>query len=325
MIPNELFAIAPIAVFSLFSQHVDRPLVFNPSFFIKNLGFQIVGVFMVFLPSYLYLSSHDLFGYFWRDAFRYNFDIYLQEVSLRKRVEAFKYIFINPKAILLCSPIFLGMAYFMYQKRRTKQKGLFMVLVMITLIQLYNLLKSGMSFYYYLYSFIPLGGIYLFLMLRENRVKKLTVVELTGIGILVFLVFSYAGYRMIKEDIGYRLPSFTEKIKEVKGQKGQLYVFRNTRYAAINTDLNIISPSRYFFTHQWNRRSYFDTDGHIFESILKDIENYKTKYIVDFSEKRPLNRKKFQAWWDRYIQSHYVLEDTDPDIGAKLWVRKVAQ
>ncbi len=322
MIPNELFAVAPVAVFSWMYDRKYNQLQLDIQGLIKHLSQQLLGVFLIFVPSGIYLWVHAIIPEFWRDAFVYNFDVYLKQISWADRWAAFRYIFLNFKTLILSAPILLAMIYSLVRFDEIRKNRLFIVAVLITFIQLYNTLKSGMHFYYYLYSFLPLSAIFLFLLLQRFKSNDLVKKSYgVGLGVIGFTILAYAGYRLVHSPGGYRLPSFTHRIQSVTNQRGQLYVFRNTRYMATNTALNIIAPSRYFFTHQWNRRPHYDPDGKIFESILADIESHQTRFIIDFSSHRPLNRQQLQKQWDDYVSSHYIEVDHDPKIGAVLLER----
>ncbi len=325
-LPIELLTIAPIAIYGLLSQNHSKAFTFKTAPIIKNLLYQLLGISVVFVPSAYYLLDHHLMAVFWRDAFAFNFDIYLREISIKAKINSFLLLFFNYKAIFLSLPVYLGLLHFLFAYRQLKEKKLFVLAFLLTGIQVYNTLKSGLVFYYYLYSFVPLSSIFFFLLINEYKstswlnamTNKLKLILLCGI-------ISYSVYRFYNNKLGFKLPDFVTKIEEVAHQKGQLYVFRNTRYIAINTQLNIIAPSRHIFTHQWNRRPYYDQDGKIFDSILDDIEKYKTKYIVDFSDKRPINRKMLQMKWNRLIEQNYVKIDQDTVIGAVLYQRKATK
>jgi hypothetical protein len=67
---------------------------------------------------------------------------------------------------------------------------------------------------------------------------------------------------------------FLAEISKVKGIKGQLYSF-DTHYLALNTDLNIIAPTKWVFQH-FNEKERKT----IVNEVIEDIDRSACTYII---------------------------------------------
>ncbi len=95
-----------------------------------------------------------------------------------------------------------------------------------------------------------------------------------------------------------------DMVKDVKGKDGQLFVFRNPAYLALNTDLNCASESELLYFHFYSEPE-FDKDNKMFYEMIATLKKNKCKYIIDFSGYKPIEREELQKHWNGFINSDY--------------------
>jgi hypothetical protein len=117
-------------------------------------------------------------------------------------------------------------------------------------------------------------------------------------------------------------PKLRSTLETIRGQKGQFYVFGHTPLLYANIEYNIIAPTRWAFVTFWQQipETKWDPDQAKFREILSGIENYKTKYILDFSSPTILPYPTAEKIWKEMLEKNYVyLTDTH---GGRLYERK---
>lgn len=117
-----------------------------------------------------------------------------------------------------------------------------------------------------------------------------------------------AEYDHINDDLSQYLTPLT-------GQKGQLFVFRNTPKLHLNTYFRIISPSKFIYTHLYESVSGWDRNGALFDSILENLRDAKTHYILDYSSTDPI-RPDLQTKWVNFINLNYSKAVVLSDFGV---------
>ena len=111
---------------------------------------------------------------------------------------------------------------------------------------------------------------------------------------------------------------FYKELYKVRGMKGQLYSF-DTPALALNSDLNIVAPSKWIY-HHFFMASGFDDTNELFKSVLQDIEKAKCTYvIVPLRGRLPEpNRKELQV----YLDEKYNLYSSSANNTLRLYKRK---
>ena len=111
---------------------------------------------------------------------------------------------------------------------------------------------------------------------------------------------------------------FYEELTKVQGIRGQLYSF-DTPNLALNTDLNIVAPSKWIY-HHFFMSPGLDDDNKLFQGVLQDIEKTKCTYIIVALHDRltELNKKELQI----YLNKKYNLYLSSANDEVQLYKRK---
>lgn len=100
-------------------------------------------------------------------------------------------------------------------------------------------------------------------------------------------------------------------------------VWRNTKRLHLNTYFEIMSPSRWLYTHFWDVFPEFDTDGREFGGIISDVTRWNSRYVLDYSKGSPI-RAPLQRQWDDFVMARYHQLRTLND-GGVLYERNGAE
>jgi len=155
---------------------------------------------------------------------------------------------------------------------------------------------SGRALYHYFLMFVPYAifiSIYAFRNFNSNTSYFIRFIILLIIGQLLFVKFD----RLSKIKPSQKPISLSLQIADKANTKGQLYVF-NPNYLWLNSDNNITSPSKWIYLDFAFKSS--DPDGQIIDDIVKDINKYKTTYILA----PPLDEKYKKL--DQLIKEKYI-------------------
>jgi len=316
---NEVIAVSPVIAYYVFRR---------PSF--ERLTKFITGICLVLVPTLAYFAITGSTTDFIEQAFVFNREFYVVDGSNWDWVpQVLEHL--RGKGILVPA-LFLVVASAL--SRLEKKNYLIVALVTIAMgIQAWALSLSAQYHGHYFLGFAPFLAVLLLILL--SNLKKITATSRPSVYLLVFLFVIYISphddffakaQELIKISSAPHVyansyPAWSNLLKDVAGRNGQLYVFQNTPFLALNVDYNIKAPTKWVYMHFWDQypKKMSEKFGD-FESIFSDIERYETTYIYDCSKQNKLTDKKLQEKWDNYVIAHYnvVVEET----GCNLLRRK---
>ena len=95
-----------------------------------------------------------------------------------------------------------------------------------------------------------------------------------------------------------------DRVKDIEGKDGQLFVLNDPGYLALNTDLKSVSHSKLTYFHFYGNAK-FDEDNSMFYEMVETLQKNRCKYIIDFTIKKPIARQELQEYWNGFVDSNY--------------------
>ena len=310
--PNDILGFFPVFLYLLF---VSRDKL-------REFFYFLLGSSFIPILTLIYLGLSGALGDFVYQSFVFNMKHYKVDRSFGSLSENFYGIttqnglFQLGLFLIICFAIII---FFNRKKITKKFVTVFAVLFICFLMQCWSAVASGRFYSYYFLNVLPFFALAFAFLIQEihqvlSKYQKYTLF----IPIFVFIAFFYVS----KNDIVTKLsesykayPTYKygfydrwlPMLEEVRGQKGQLYVMRYAQALCLNTDLNIIAPSRWAYTHFWNiLPGSWDPEGKTIDEIARDLDKFSTKYVLDFSIERPMP-EAIQKKWQDYLTNHYEL------------------
>jgi hypothetical protein len=277
------------------------------------------GFLSVTLVLVLYFAAHGSLGYFWADAYGFNFSVYLREYkSLGDHFRTVKRVLDNGNYELpFMIALVLGVTTLFLPH---KKKGLLLAALAALFLSMSSEWLGGRLEG----TGAPVDFVGYFLPLSAT------------VCIVLFVVFAYTGERALTDSrsqlpyvlllccsLGYTALQHLSNLKRradsplanrpellyLRQQRlsdYQLYVLFDGEYTYCYNDLNILSPSRWVYQHLWIWYGEFDPDHHILESIGQDLIRHHTTYVIMAPDHlarmaNPVNRN----WWTSFMQTHY--------------------
>lgn len=292
----------------------------------------------VTLPILLYFAwSHSL-GYFWHDAFVFNFTWYTTTLK-----ESFWDHFRKLKVLLdqgnyevpFMVAMTLGICTLFFRNTNKRLVLLSLAAVLLSISTEFmggrdivpNI--NGMEFTHYILPLSASLPILLFSVFAFTSEPAIRDVRARAVfGILLCASLSYTALQHathlipLKEDTIIASPIMVY-LRQHRPADYQLYVFGHGGYVYAYNELGIIGPSKWVYQHFYVLYEKWDRDNSILHSIADDLQRHQTTYVIDFTE-RPnwfLNPTA-SPWWHAYLRQYYepVLR-YDLDSGV-LWKRK---
>ena len=292
---NEILASIPIVIYFFFNKSDNfKGIIFRMIYF--GLGLLSIA-FLLFLI----LKSWGNVDDFIDQAFLFNFNAYIpSEDSAIVRFINFFLAMFKPRMLPLLLLFVLSIGWTLYSFRSiTKWQWL---LLAALILQLFSGAMSGRHYPHYYMMLLPFI-VFLFLSKSHTEVFNNKRWPLICFALIIGYMIIKVVF-MIKLSKPYPLQSDVHKVvKEKADEPGQFYTF-DKNHLAVNTDLNIIAPSKWLYTQF--AYSAYDPQGGIFDDIIEGFETYKTSFIllpVDFDESRI----------NDYIKTHYIKTLEKPD------------
>jgi hypothetical protein len=117
-------------------------------------------------------------------------------------------------------------------------------------------------------------------------------------------------------------PSLKKILESIAGQDGQFLVFDSPPDLVLNTQYNILSPTKWNVALYWHvmDQKIWDPDLSKMREMLSQIEGQKTKYILHCEVAAGYTPEAHQMW-QSFLHAHYQLER--PSLCGTLWQRKI--
>lgn len=237
-----------------------------------KIGYFILGLLIPFTSILLIINHWNNFDDFINQVFLFNFDSYVNKEPFFKKVLNVCYIFFTkllPGVAIVVLLLGVNLSYIINKGKKIKITPSLVVIAVSLILQIISTSISGQLYGHYFLMFIPYI-ICIFIFFSKYKNCKYLDFCLYGLAIIVIAI-------SLTRIILYRKPDKSlyklviEKVDSVKNTSGQFYTF-DTGYLRVNFELNINSPSKYVYTHFFDKEQY--------NSLIKDFEINNTKYIL---------------------------------------------
>jgi 4-amino-4-deoxy-L-arabinose transferase-like glycosyltransferase len=298
------------------------------------------GFGVIALPILLFFAWSRSLGYFWQDAFLFNFSWYTTTLkeSFWDHVRKIKVLVDqgNYEVPFMVS-MALGISALFF---RSSNKKLILASLAAVLFSIATEFMggrdivpkvTGMGFTHYVLPLSASLPILLFSVFAFTSEPALREPKLQAVfGILLCASLSYTAVQHVTHLIPLKKdPTVASPIMAYLRQHRpgdyQLYEFGHNGYVYAYNELGIIGPSKWVYQHFWVLYQRWDRDNSILHSIADDLQRHQTTYVIDFTD-RPgwfLNPTA-SPWWHAFLRQYYepVLK-YEPE-NAVLWKRKAA-
>jgi len=287
------------------------------------------GFLTILLPLLLYFWVHHSLGYFWEDAFQFNFSWYTTEK--KSFPDHFRYIkqtldAANYELPFMIATI-LGISALFLQNR--KKQLLLAALAGVVLSLSAEFMGGRSSDSDFRYYFVPLAAsltILLFCVFAftENDILRSKMAQL----IYGFLLCTSLSYTALQHATHLtprsETPLLREPVLNYLRQRPpadyQLYTIGNAGFIYAYNEFRILAPSRWIYHQFWEWYDRWDADQAIQRSICDDLLRHRTRYIwIDFNKlARFRNPANYKGWMD-FLQAHYQPVPIANEPWSSLW------
>lgn len=301
---NEILAITLIAAYFIVWNNEERKLKKFSEIFSHGLLFAAssIGVCAIF-AGYFYLNG--ALDALIEQAFLFNTTFYVRPSFYEAFSDTWmSYYYIFPNFTLFA---ILYIIFARYNKNMIEY-GVFFLAMFVQL----GASSLGYRFGHYYLSFIPYFCYSTYFALTHfedkvaaeyHRIIACAAFFLFILPMTVILRFKAIAQHKYWSYYSQRSECY-EIVKDVKGKDGQLFVFNNPSYLAINTDLNVASQSKLAYFHFYNNVK-FDPDNRMFYEMVETLEKNRCKYIIDFSAYNKIGREELQNHWYWFLDTKY--------------------
>lgn len=269
---NEILSGSIVIVYYLF---FEKDFVFSSlkkSFF--RIGYFVCGLLVPFISTLYLINFWDNFDDFIYQVFLFNVDSYINKDSFVRKILNTLYKLLTFKSLIgvaLLSVMNIG--YNVIMNKKINMTPPLAVIAISFLFQIVSTSISGKLYGHYFLMFIPYA-ICLFIFSLKDKNHKYLNLFTYGL-VIVIALSSIRPWSYTKPD--KRLFALlSHEIEYLKDTPGQFYTF-NPQYLRVNFELNINAPTKYIYTHFFDKNDY--------DSLIKSFETNSTKYILYHSEK----------------------------------------
>jgi 4-amino-4-deoxy-L-arabinose transferase-like glycosyltransferase len=318
---DQVLFLLPFLIYTLLSDDL-------PHFIIRLLRLG-AGFLTILLPMLSYFAVHHSLGYFWADAFQFNFTWYTAEKkslpdhfrTIKQALDATNYAW----PFLVAVTLGIG-ALFLQNKKKTLVLAALAGVALSLSAEFLGARAPDANFSYY---FVPLSASLVILLftvfaftedaiLRERKAQLLY-------GFLLCCSLSYTALQHAthlgrrSETPLLRMPAL-KYLRQHPPADHQLYTLGNTGFIYAYNEFGILSPSPWIYHQFWKWYDRWDADRAIQQSIGDDLLRYRTRYIwVDLNELARFRNPANYKWWMDFLQTHYRPVPGADEPWSSLW------
>jgi hypothetical protein len=291
------------------------------------------GMLTVITPILLYFAANHSLGYFWEDAFQFNFSFYTtQKHSPDDHFRSIKYVLdaVNFELPFMIALILGTAALFM----QNKKKGL-LIAALVALIGTMSpeFMGGRVSKWndpgYFITYFLPLSAsvcmvLFIVFAFTEDRILAGRKAHLP----YIFLLCCSLGYTALQhithlqrntDDPIKKAPELAWLRQQAPGDY-QFYVFNNNQYIFFYNELKILAPSRWIYHHFWENYENWDPDHKILQNISEDLLRHRTSFVImDPSTLSAFRNPANRDWWLSFMNTWYEPVTVPGSTGQILW------
>ncbi|HEV3412498.1 MAG TPA: hypothetical protein VG101_08465 [Puia sp.] len=289
----------------------------------------IAGFGVILVPLLLYFLFTGSLGYFWADAFQFNFSWYTTErKSLGDHFRTIKHTLdAGNYELPFMIALTLGISAFFFRNRK---RGLVMAGLVGLLLsfssELLGARPADVDFSYYfvtLSASVPILLFTVFAFGEDPVVSNPKAQMIFGLLLccsLTYTVLQHATHLIPRNDRPFMRQPALIWLREHRPADYQLYTVGNTGFVYAYNEFGIECPSRWIYQQFWKWYDRWDADGSILRSIGDDLVRHKTRYIwMDSAEVTRFRNPANYTWWMSFLKSHYRLVPSYNDPRSELW------
>lgn len=283
-------------------------------------------------PLLLYFLLTRSLGYFWQDAFQFNFSWYTTErKSLGDHFRTIKYTLDagNYELPFLIAAA-LGVSALLLRNRK---KGLITAglagLLLSLSSELLGARPAEADFSYYFVTLSAAVPILLFAVFAfgedpvVNNTKAQAIYGFLLCCSLTYTAFQHATHLTRNTHRPFMQQPALVYLREHRPADFQLYTVGNTGFVSAYNEFGILSPSRWIYQQFWRWYDRWDADGTILRSIGDDLLRHQTRYIwMDSMEVARFRNPANYTWWMSFLKAHYQPVAGLDDPQSSLWELK---
>jgi hypothetical protein len=293
----------------------------------------LAGFAVVLVPLLAYFGFTRSLGYFWEDAFQFNFSWYTTERkslgdhfrTIKSTLDAGNYEL--PFMIALV----LGVSALLLRNRK---RALVMAALAGLLLsfssELLGARPADVDFSYYFVTLSASVPILLFTVFAfgEDPIVGNPKIQLIFGSLLccslTYTALQHATHLIPRSERPFmRQPALTW-LREHRPADNQLYTVGNTAFLYANNEFKIECPSRWMYQQFWKWYVRWDADGSVLRSIGDDLVRHKTRYIwMDSVEVTRFRNPANYNWWMSFLKDHYQPVPGFNDPRSQLWEWKL--
>ncbi len=296
-----------------------------PMRFLRNLG----GFGAILIPLLIYFGVTGSLGYFWQDAFQFNFSWYTTErKSLGDHFRTIKNVLDAGNyelPFMIAAALGFSALFLRNRKRGLVMAGLTGLLLALS-SELLGARPPDADFSYYFVTLAAGVPILLFTVLAftedpvVNNPKSQLIFGFLLCCSLTYTVFQHATHLALQSKRPFMQQPALLYLREHRPADYQLYAVGNTGFVSAYNEFNILAPSRWIYQQFWKWYDRWDEDGAILHSIGDDLLRHRTRFIwMDSIEVARFRNPANLNWWMSFLKTHYQPVPGYNDPRSSLW------
>lgn len=265
----------------------------------KYMGLFILGLLIIFIPTFTYMISNNIFGAF-IDSYLI-FNLKYSSVSLFDKYNSFIYF----SSILIVLVALVSNMLFLFNKNNFN-KNILIANMLSLIVNLVAISLSGKTYMHYAMVLIPnllIPYILLLIYFSKNEKMKFIILLYLIIYILKPSITSYIdNLKFIKSYDNSEYLNTADYIKNNTSEKDKISIFGNKNILYVLS--NRYSASKYSY-----QTPIIDYDKKIFEEYVNDISINKPKIIYFYEESLELRRIVEELGYIETQKNMFLLEN----------------
>ena len=307
---DQVIILLPFFVYLLFTRDI-HPL--------KKIIQITAGFLFILVPIVLYFGYHNALPSFWQDAFLFNLKWYTApdaKPGLPAEIFALKNILYALKfdTLFVLTAILILIA-FIKKSKTTWLLAAATIAVPLSFISEFLSGKIATGDALCNYYLLPLAATLPFAIfvvfaftkraIFKNRLQQLIIIALLLFNPVVSMAEHVANFHRYPQDYINSSAEIKYLDKEPPADY-QLYVFNNSNYIYAYNKYKIKTPSRWIYHYFWTWYQHWDEDQQVIHSIIQDLQQHRTKYIISFHLENNFKNGQTFTRWNNFLNASYT-------------------
>ena len=331
---NDILSLLPLLVYkSFWDPDLKKVNLFAVS--IKKILTIAAGFVVVLVMVCSFFVYHNAFAAMLDDALLFPFMHYMPHHSHNALLFIKNWIFTGSQILFIA----LMFNVFYCCCRTTsmyKDRPVILITGCSIVLQFVSASLSGKFYWHYYLAYTPYLILQVGFFLKNNTVALLKKGYITLLAATVALFGLYGFYKashyykLLASRQGFHITTpyrgqvnpYIELLTNTSKQYGplldkQLFIYRNVQLFSLYTELRVIAPTKWLepdFLTDYG----FDQGGDKFASIVHDIKNNRTRYILDFSSNETNGSLRNEILWKQLLRDYYIKKSPLPCLITQL-------